>query len=112
MLAVKHEYGQRPISTRSDGRLAEEKKQTPRAVERFWRQVLVSAINEELDRMAAAHGLQVLCPWVSRELHYYEMGVPTVPLASLYSADAWAHYEAVKFAYRSPVELRLLRMAA
>ena len=36
-----------------------EKRQTPVAIERFWRQVLVSAINEELDRMAAAHGFQV-----------------------------------------------------
>ena len=31
----------------------------PRAIERFWRQVLVSAVNEELDRMAALHGFQV-----------------------------------------------------
>ena len=30
--------------------------QTPRAIDRFWRQVLVSAVNEELDRMAALHG--------------------------------------------------------
>ena len=37
----------------------EEKRQPARAIERFWRQVLVSAINEELDRMAAAHGFQV-----------------------------------------------------
>ncbi len=37
----------------------EEKRQPARAVERFWRQVLVSAINEELPRMAASHGLQV-----------------------------------------------------
>ena len=36
-----------------------EKRQTPRAIERFWRQVLVSAINEDLDRMAAVHGFQV-----------------------------------------------------
>ena len=37
----------------------DEKRQPPRAIERFWRQVLVSAINEELDRMAASHGFQV-----------------------------------------------------
>ena len=32
---------------------SKEQRQPPRAIERFWRQVLVSAINEELDRMAA-----------------------------------------------------------
>ena len=37
----------------------EEKRQPPRAIDRFWRQVLVSAINEDLDRMAASHGFQV-----------------------------------------------------
>src|SRR5690348_6012400 len=36
-----------------------EKKQPPAAIERFWRQVLVSAVNEELDRMASRHGFQV-----------------------------------------------------
>ena len=37
----------------------EQHNQPPRAIERFWRQILVSAINEELDRMAASHGIQV-----------------------------------------------------
>ena len=37
----------------------EEKRQPTRAIERFWRQVLVSAISEELDRMAAIHAFQV-----------------------------------------------------
>ena len=36
-----------------------EKRQTERAIRRFWNQVLVSAINEDLDRMAASHGFQV-----------------------------------------------------
>ena len=36
-----------------------QKRQTPHAIDRFWRQVLVSAVNEDLDRMAAIHGFQV-----------------------------------------------------
>ena len=36
-----------------------QKRQTPHAIERFWRQMLVSAMNEELERMAAIHGFQV-----------------------------------------------------
>jgi uncharacterized protein with NAD-binding domain and iron-sulfur cluster len=81
-----------------------EKRQTPRAIERFWRQVLVSAVNEELDGMAAAHGLQVLYLGFLSNATAYEMGVPSVPLAHLYSAEAWSRYEYVKFAYRSVVQ--------
>ncbi len=58
-----------------------EKRQTPRAIERFWRQVLVSAINEELDRMAASHGLQVFYLGFLSKADSYEMGMPAVPLA-------------------------------
>src|SRR5438445_75372 len=56
-----------------------EKRQTPAAIERFWRQVLVSAINEELDRMAAIHGFQVFGLGFLSRSNGYEMGVPAVP---------------------------------
>ena len=65
-------------------RLALEKRQTPRAIDRFWRQVLVSAVNEELDRMAAAHGFQVFWLGFLARADAYEMGLPAVPLAELY----------------------------
>ncbi len=64
----------------------------------------MSAINEELDRMAAAHGLQVMALGFLANATNYEMGVPRVPLGQLYSASAWKNYEYVKFAYKSPVE--------
>ena len=67
----------------------EEQRQPPRAIERFWRQVLVSAINEELDRMAAAHGFQVFCLAFLAASNSYEMGVPAVPLARAVPAEAW-----------------------
>ena len=66
-----------------------EKRQTPRAIERFWRQVLVSAVNEELDRMAALHGLQVFWLGMLAERDAYEMGIPRVPLRDLYREEAW-----------------------
>ena len=66
-----------------------EKRQTPRAIDRFWRQVLVSAINEELDRMAAIHGFQVFWLGFLARADAYEMGVPAVPLGELYAAEAW-----------------------
>ena len=58
----------------------QEKRQPPRAIERFWRQVLVSAINEELDRMAAATGFKcsgwdfwrarIPMKWACRRCHW------------------------------------------
>jgi len=65
-----------------------EKRQTPQAIERFWRQVLVSAINEELDRMAAAHGFQVFWQSMLEKADSYEMGIPAVPLRELYDEAA------------------------
>lgn len=105
LLAVKYEYGKRTdLNEITMAQWLRDKKQTPRAIERFWRQILVSAINEELDRMAAAHGLQVFFLGFLANSTSYEMGVPRVPLARLYSPEAWSRYEFVKFVYRSPIE--------
>ena len=67
----------------------EEKRQPTRAIDRFWRQVLVSAINEDLDRMAASHGFQVFRLGFLARSDSYEMGVPAVPLGRLYRDEAW-----------------------
>ena len=81
-----------------------EQRQPPRAIERFWRQVLVSAINEELDRMAAAHGFQVFRLGFLARKNSYEMGVPAVPLGELYGAEAWQKIGGASIQARSPVE--------
>jgi zeta-carotene desaturase len=81
-----------------------EKHQTPGAIERFWRQVLVSAINEDLDRMAAAHGFQVFWFAFLAGADSYQMGVPAVPLGELYADAAWARFERVAIHLRVPVE--------
>lgn len=78
--------------------------QTPRAIERFWRQVLVSAINEELDRMAASHGFQVFWLGFVAQPNSYEMGIPSVPLGELYSSDAWTRVPNVTLHPRRAVE--------
>lgn len=80
-----------------------EQRQPPRAIERFWRQVLVSAINEELDHMAAAHGFQVFWLGFLAARDSYEMGVPNVPLGELYSAAAWKALPRVQLRFRAPV---------
>ncbi len=81
-----------------------QKRQTPRAIDRFWRQVLVSAVNEDLDRMAAIHGFQVFWLGFLARADSYEMGVPSVPLLELYSADAWQKMGNVRIRLRCPVE--------
>ncbi len=81
-----------------------EKGQSPSAIERFWRQVLVSAINEELDRMAAIHGFQVFWLGFLASSTSYEMGVPTVPLGELYTSGAWDKMPNVSIRLRQPVE--------
>src|ERR1700690_2848897 len=53
-------------------------RQPPHAIDRFWRQVLVSAVNEDLDRMAAIHGFQVFWLGFMARADSYEMGIPSV----------------------------------
>jgi len=59
-------------------------KQTSTAIERFWRVVLVSALNEELDRTDARFGIDVFWKAFLANRTGYRMGVPSVPLAELY----------------------------
>ncbi len=82
----------------------QEKKQGPRAISRFWRQVLVSAINEELDQMAAYHGLQVCWLGFLARSDSYQMGIPNVPLADLYSDEVWSGLPSVSIRHRTSVD--------
>jgi zeta-carotene desaturase len=81
-----------------------QKRQTPHAIDRFWRQVLVSAINEDLERMAAIHGFQVFWLGFLARGDSYEMGVPSIPLGDLYSESCWSRLPSVKLNFRTPVE--------
>jgi squalene-associated FAD-dependent desaturase len=58
--------------------------QTKRAIARFWRVVLVSALSEELESIDARYGVDVLWKTVLSNRTGYRMGVPTIPLAKLY----------------------------
>jgi squalene-associated FAD-dependent desaturase len=61
-------------------------KQTPGAIDRFWRAVLVSALSEELDNIDAQYGIDVLWKSVLRNRTGYRMGVPSAELGTLYEA--------------------------
>lgn len=58
--------------------------QTERAIERFWKVVLVSALNEDLDRTSVHYAAQVFRESFLKSARAGEMGVPTVPLSDLY----------------------------
>ena len=59
-------------------------KQTPGAIERFWRVVLVSALDEELARTDARYGIEVFWKAFLANRQGYRVGIPRVPLAALY----------------------------
>jgi len=58
--------------------------QTEGAINRFWRVVLVSALDEELDRTNARFGVDVFWKAFLSNSTGYRMGVPGVPLSNLY----------------------------
>jgi squalene-associated FAD-dependent desaturase len=59
-------------------------KQTPGAIERFWRVVLVSALDEELARTDARFGIDVFWKAFLGSRGGYRVGIPSVPLVELY----------------------------
>jgi squalene-associated FAD-dependent desaturase len=59
-------------------------RQTLGAIERFWRVVLVSALDEELSRTAAQYGIDVFWKGFLASRDGYRVGIPSVPLAALY----------------------------
>ena len=58
--------------------------QTPDAINRFWRVVLVSALDEELERTEARYGIDVFWKAFLGSRGGYRVGIPSVPLADLY----------------------------
>ena len=60
-------------------------RQTERAIERFWKTVLVSALNEDLDRVSIPYGAMVFRESFLRSRAGGRMGVPSIPLGELYA---------------------------
>lgn len=105
LLALRREYPHRKDLDRiTMADWLEEKRQPKRVVDRFWRQVLVSAINEDLERMAARHGFQVFWLGFLAHRNSYEMGVPSVGLGKLYASEAWRSLPNVHILTRTAVE--------
>ncbi len=60
--------------------------QTVQAIERFWKTILVSALNEDLDQVSVPYAAQVVRESFLKSAAAGRMGIPTVPLTELYSA--------------------------
>src|SRR5262249_9831406 len=58
--------------------------QTEQGIARFWRVVLVSALDEELERSEARYGVDVFWKAFLANRTGLELGIPTVPLGELY----------------------------
>ena len=59
--------------------------QTEQAIERFWKTILVSALNEDLDQVSVPYAAQVVRVSFLKSPAAGRMGIPTVPLTDLYS---------------------------
>jgi squalene-associated FAD-dependent desaturase len=63
-------------------------RQTRNAIDHFWRVVLVSALNEQLDRTDAAYGIALFWKAFLSNRDAFGMGIPAVPLETLYDSVA------------------------
>jgi squalene-associated FAD-dependent desaturase len=87
--------------------------QTKAAIARFWRVILVSALDEELDRTDARFGVDVFWKAFLSNRTGYRMGVPTVPLADLYDGCKTAiEQKGGEVALRSPLRRLLIENGA
>ncbi len=97
LLSVRYEYGTRQDFDRITMMdWLREKKQSHGAIERFWRQVLVSAVNEDLEKMAAVHGLQVFYLGFLANADRLRNGRPRGSAWRVVFGQGWAEYPNVK----------------
>jgi len=79
--------------------------QTRPAIERFWKTILVSALNEDLDQVSVPYGAQVVRESFLKSAAAGRMGIPTVPLTDLYStAGDYLRARGGEIQFRASVE--------
>lgn len=60
--------------------------QTRQGIERFWKPVLTSALNEDLDRVSVPHSMRVFRKSFMKSAAAGRIGLPTIPLSELYAS--------------------------
>ncbi len=79
--------------------------QTAQAIERFWKTILVSALNEDLDRVSVPYAAQVVRESFLKSAAAGRMGIPTVPLTELYgTAGDYIRARGGEIQFRASVE--------
>ncbi|HVG90180.1 MAG TPA: hydroxysqualene dehydroxylase HpnE [Alphaproteobacteria bacterium] len=79
-------------------------KQTEQAIERFWKTVLVSALNEDLDRVSVRYAAQVFRESFMKSAAAGRIGLPSIPLSDLYGgATEYIRARGGEVLLRSPV---------
>ncbi|MGA7857341.1 MAG: hydroxysqualene dehydroxylase HpnE [Terracidiphilus sp.] len=77
-----------PYTTESLGEWLKRNKQTKGALERFWRLVIASALNADLDSIALPYAAKVIRELFMNSAQAGRMGMSTVPLSDLYANAA------------------------
>jgi zeta-carotene desaturase len=81
------------------------KGQTQAAIDRFWAPVLISSLNEELDKSSVKYGALVFRDAFLKSAEAGRMGLPTVPLSELYGVAAeYIHARGGEVLLRSGVD--------
>ena len=72
--------------------------QTTRTIERYWGTVLISALNERLDRMDVGHARKVFLDGFLRTHDGYQMEIPLAPLGEIYGTrlERWLAEQGVE----------------
>lgn len=79
--------------------------QTDRAIDRFWKTILVSALNEDVDKVSVPYAAQVVRESFLKSANAGRMGVPTVPLTELYgAAEGYVRARDGEVRYRANIE--------
>jgi squalene-associated FAD-dependent desaturase len=80
-------------------------KQTSGAVERFWRLVIASALNADLDAIAVSYAAKVIRELFMNSAEAGRMGMSTVPLSQLYAgAEAFLQSRGAELHLNSNIE--------
>jgi squalene-associated FAD-dependent desaturase len=86
------------------GQWLQQQKQSPRAIERFWQVVLVSALGESLDRASLTAARKVFVDGFMSARGASDVWIPKVPLEELYKRIAeWLAKRGVDIHLSSPV---------
>jgi squalene-associated FAD-dependent desaturase len=87
-----------------------EMRQTPGAIARFWRVVLVSALNEELENTSTEAAFQIFRLGFLSHPRAFEVGIPTAPLGELYEAPIHCRFQSDRAMLRLQSGVRAIVM--